>query len=275
MKHSIEETKYDDTLKGLQNIKLTTQEKNDIHVKMMESVETSKRGKINRDMRPIFNAILSGILLFIGGYFLVNQIIYSEEGKFGREHEEIQSPYTEIEQEISDVLQSPVYIPYHENLPVRTAMFLIETTGSVEREEIERKHGSAVIGYSKLEADQADAAELERLKELGAHKYAPFEFVYGEFLKPEKYEATIFIMSEKASRKDLINSAFYGKERIIAGHTVKYRVIDTGSPLNAKVYRFSFKVDNTFYSYTFPSRNVTEEAAYTFVEKSLKQILKR
>ncbi|RFB10193.1 hypothetical protein DZB84_23200 [Bacillus sp. HNG] len=275
MKQSKKETVYDDSLKSLQNITLTAQEKSEIHLKMIESVEKSDRRNKIWGIRPIFNAILTGILLFIGGYFLVNQVIFSEEGNLGHENAEVQSPYTEIENKVSDVLQAPVYIPYHENLPLRTAMFIMETTSTEEGEVIGRKHGAAIIGYSTLEADQADAAEFERLKEQGRLKLAPYEIVYGDFLKAEKYKATIAIMSEKTSRKDLIYSALYGEERIIAGHTVKYRVVDTGSPLNDKAYYFSFKLNNAVYVYTFPEKNVTEEAAYSFVEKSLKQILKR
>ncbi|MFS0820592.1 hypothetical protein [Bacillus sp. 1P02SD] len=275
MKLSEEETIYDGALKSFQNIKLTAQEKSEIHLKMLESVEKSDRRKIRWHIRPIFNVILAGILLFIGGYFLVSKVILSEEGKIGQENVKVPSSYTDIEKQISDVLQTPVYIPYHENLPLRTAMFIMETTSTEEGEVLERKHGAAIIGYSTIEADQADAAEFERLKEQGRPKLAPYEVIYGDFLKAEKYEVTIAIMSEKSSRKDLIYSVLYGEERIIAGQTVKYRVVDTGLPLNDKAYHFSFKLNNAVYVYNFPVKNVTEEAAYTFVEKSLKQILKR
>ncbi|WP_449536419.1 hypothetical protein [Ferdinandcohnia sp. Marseille-Q9671] len=275
MTQSKKETNYDDRLKSFKAIKLSDQEKRNIHENMIESVEKSERATIKWSIRPVLNTILTGIVLVIGGYFLVNQVIFSEEGKPAQENEVVQTPYTEIEQEISDVLQTPVYIPYHDNLPVKTAYFMMETVGSAERGEIERKHGPAVIGYSKLDADQSDAAEFERVTKLEQSKVPPYEFIHGDYLKAEKYKAAIVIMSEKTNRKDLIHSALYGDERIIAGFSVKFRVIDTGPPLNHKAYNYSFKLKDTVYLYTFQAKYVSEEEAYKFVEKSLKQIRKR
>lgn len=164
MNQSKEETKYDDTFKSFQNIKLNNQEKRDIQIKMMKSAEKTKRGEINWNRCPFFNTILAGLLLFLGGYFLINEVILSEEGKRGHENGEFESPYIEIEKEISDILQTPVYIPHHEDLPVKMVMYLISTTSRTDGEVIDQKPEAAVIAYSHLDADESDAAELDRLR---------------------------------------------------------------------------------------------------------------
>ncbi|MFC4323060.1 hypothetical protein [Litchfieldia salsa] len=275
MSQSKEDTKYDNTFKSFQNVKLDDKEKREIYLKVSESVNKSKSGKLSWHIRPVFNTILAGMLLLIGGYLLVNEIIFSEKGNQSQENEESKNPYIEIEEKISDVLQASVYIPYHEDLPLKMAMFMVSTTSTVEGEELERRYVAAVIAYSHLDSDELDTAEWDRLKEIiRPPGTEPFELVYGDFLINEKHEATIVIFNEKTIQKDLRNSVLYGEEKIIAGHPIKYRVIERELPEEETIYSFSFKMDHTIYQFTFPVEKLTEEDATAFVEKSLKQILK-
>lgn len=261
-KHN-EETKFDDTFKGLQRIDLDGEDKAVIHTKIIETIEQAKSQKVKWDNQKVLTTVFSGILIIFAGYFLAAFV----ENNYQSADQRFKSPYTDLEKELSDVMKTPVYIPYHKDLPLKMSILMMEIMDLGEG-EIRRKPVVAGLAYSNLDADEADAKEFEKIKE---QKYgAPIELLYGDFIKNEKHKAYIHILSREVSSRSLINYFLYGDKKTIAGHTVIYKVIEDKT---GKFMSFSFKYDNnTIYVFVFPLNQVTEDFAISFVEKSIKQI---
>ncbi|KQL18201.1 hypothetical protein ACFFHH_00410 [Cytobacillus solani] len=265
-KHN-EETKFDDAFKGFQSIDLDGEDKSMIHTKMIKSIEKAKSRKVKWNKQSVLTTVLSGILIIFAGYFLA---VFVENDNQSAD-EKVKSPYTELEKQLSDALKTPVYIPYHKELPLKMSILMMESM-IVGEKIIERKPTVAGLAYSNLDADEADAKEYEKITEPGVKGGAPIELLYGDFIKNEKHKAYIHILSREVSTRSLINYFLYGDKKTIAGHTVIYKITEdkTGNYMS-----FAFKYDNnTVYVFAFPLNKVPEDFAISFVEKSIKQIIR-
>lgn len=265
-KHS-EETTFDDAFKDFQRIDLDDEDKAVIHTKLIKTIEQAKGRKVKWDKQKVLTTVFSGIFIIFASYFLVVFV----ENNYQSADQKVKSPYTDLEKELSEAMKTSLYIPYHKDLPLKMSYLMMESWG-VGEEIIESKAAVARLAYSNLDADEADAKEFERINEPGVIGGEPIELLYGEFIKNEKIKAYIHILSLEVSSKSLINKFLYGDKKTIAGHTVSYRVIGDKT---GEFMSFTFKYDNnTIYVFVFPINKVTEDFAISFVEKSIKQIIR-
>ncbi|WP_313804006.1 hypothetical protein [Cytobacillus sp.] len=266
-KHN-EETKFDNSFKDFQRIDLDGEDKAVIHTKIIETIEQAKSRKVKWDKQKVLTTVFSGIFIIFAGYFLAAFV----ENNYQSADQKVKSPYTDLEKELSDAMKTPVYIPYHKDLPLKMSFLMMDSRG-VGEEIIESKAAVASLAYSNFDADKAGAKEFKRINEPGVIGGEPIELLYGEFIKKEKIKAYIHILSLEESGKSLINKFLYGDKKIIAGHPVSYRVI--GDKIIGEFMSFTFKYDNnTIYVFVFPLNKVTEDFAISFVEKSIKQIIR-
>ncbi|MDF0727625.1 hypothetical protein PY093_13105 [Cytobacillus sp. S13-E01] len=72
----------DETLTRFQKIELNEEEKREIHLKMMNSLEKTKPRKKMWDVRPPdLSTVLAGILFIAGGYHFASETIFFRECK--------------------------------------------------------------------------------------------------------------------------------------------------------------------------------------------------
>ncbi|QOR64579.1 hypothetical protein IM538_11895 [Cytobacillus suaedae] len=265
MKRYNEDSIIDETFTRLQKINLGEEEQREVHVKMMNSLEKAKSRKKRWDVRPVLSTVLAGILFIAGGYYFASETIFTENVQQGQLNQEFDSPYIELEHEISDLLQTSVFIPYKEGLPVKMALVHFDSSGG-DGVATTRTPSGATIAYSPLKLTKMDNERIERLKE--DHK-----LLYGDYIQEDKNTHWLTILSEEVTHIDSRTKALFGKEKLIAGHSVYQKVYE--EPNVGEVNRISFKLDKTIYEFHFPTEHFTEGYAILFVEESIKQITNR
>ncbi len=276
MTHEKDESRLDRTLKGYQEIRMDDEGKRELHERVMGSVrQPEKRQQRRWDMRPVFSFMLAGLLLVVGGYFLATELIFTEDTEKGLTVEDEKetgveagnggvTPYTSLEKAVSAKLGTDVHIPFHADVPLRTAFIMHDGYLLKGEEEYLGDPIMAAFVYSTLEAGDEEG-ESEELRKLSKST----DLIYGEFLLNDKHMVGLNILNGETSHIDLINSNLIGEEKTIAGKTVYYR-----HRVNSftDTFRISFRVDEDVYAFYFNAERVTESYAYAFVEKSLKQM---
>ncbi|WP_226682819.1 hypothetical protein [Sutcliffiella horikoshii] len=274
MTHEKDESRLDRTLKGYQEIRLDEEGKKELHSRVMGSVrQPDKRQQRRWDMRPVVSFMLAGFLLVVGGYFLANELIFLDDKNTSLSVEEENdteavaggvTPYTSIEKAVSAKLGTEVHIPFHADVPLQTAFIMHDGYLLKGEEEYLGDPVMAAFVYSTLEAGDEEG-ESEELRKLSKST----DLIYGEFLLNDKHIVGLNILNGETSHIDLINSNLIGEEKTIAGKTVYYRHRKNSF---SDTFRISFRVDEDVYAFYFNAERVSEGYAYTFVEKSLKQI---
>ncbi len=275
MTHEKDENRLDRTLKGYQEIRMDDEGKRELHERVMGSVrQPEKRQQRRWDMRPVFSFMLAGLLLVVGGYFLANELIFlddTEKSLTVEEENETEAmtggvtPYTSLEKAASAKLGTEVKIPFHADVPLRTA-FIINDGYILDDEEFIGDPVVAAFVYSTLEAGE----EEEKSEELSKLKLSPgTDLIYGEFLINDKHMIGLNILNGETTHIDRINRNLIGEEKTIAGKTVYYSHRKDSIP---ESFRISFRVNKDVYAFNFNAERVSESYAYAFVEKSLKQM---
>ncbi|NLP52409.1 hypothetical protein [Bacillus sp. RO1] len=273
MTHEKEESRLEHTLKGYQAIRMDEEGKKEIHERVMESVrQPEKRQQWRWDMRPVVSFMLAGLLLVIGGYFLATELIFSNDTEKSLTVEDENdteavaggvTPYTNLEKAASAKLRTEVHIPFHADVPLRTA-FIIDDGYFLDDERFVGDPVVATFVYSTLEAGD----EEEKSEEL-AKLLRGTDLIYGEFLVNDKHMVGLNILNGETTHIDRINYNLIGEEKSIAGKTVYYNYLKHSIP---DTFRISFRVNEDVYAFYFNAERVSESYAYAFVEKSLKQI---
>ncbi|TYS67628.1 hypothetical protein FZC76_13720 [Sutcliffiella horikoshii] len=275
MTHEKDESRLDRTLKGYQAIRMDDEGKKEIHERVMESVrQPEKRQQRRWDMRPVVSFMLAGFLLVIGGYFIATELIFSDDTEKSLTVDETETsvetgngevtPYTSLEKAVSAKLGTEVKIPFHADVPLRTAFIMHDGYLLKGEEEYLGDPVMAAFVYSTLEVDDEEG-ESEELRKLSKST----DLIYGEFLVNDKHMVGLNILNGETSHIDLINSNLIGEEKTIAGKTVYYSQRKNSIP---DTFRISFRVNEDVYAFYFNAERVSESYAYAFVEKSLKQI---
>ncbi|NMH73493.1 hypothetical protein HF078_10435 [Bacillus sp. RO2] len=277
MTHEKDESRLDLTLKGYQAIRMDEEGKKEIHERVMETVRHREIRQQRRwDMRPVVSFMLAGFLLVIGGYFVASELILSDDTEKSLTVEEENdtvveagnggvTPYTNLEKAASAKLGTEVHIPFHADVPLRTAFIMHDGYILSDDEEFLGDPVVAALVYSTLEAgdEEGKSEELGKLSK-------STDLIYGEFLLNDKHMVALNILNGKTSHIDLINSNLIGEEKTIAGKTVYYSQRKGSIP---NTFRISFRVNEDVYAFYFNAERVSESYAYAFVEKSLKQIV--
>ncbi|MGD6776957.1 hypothetical protein [Sutcliffiella horikoshii] len=277
MTHEKDENRLDRTLKGYQEIRMDDEGKKEIHERVKGSVRQREIRQQRRwDMRPVVSFMLAGFLLVVGGYFLANELIFSEDKDTSLTVEEQNedvvekgnggiTPYTSLEKAASAKLGTEVKIPFHADVPLQTA-FIINDGYILDDEEFIGDPVVAAFVYSTLESGE----EEEKSEELSKLKLSPgTDLIYGEFLINDKHMIGLNILNGETTHIDRINRNLIGEEKTIAGKTVYYSHRKDSIP---ESFRISFRVNEDVYAFYFNAERVSESYAYAFVEKSLKQI---
>lgn len=275
MTHEKEESRLDRTLKGYQEIGMDIEGKRELHERLMGSVrQQGKRQQRRWDMRPVVSFMLAGLLLVVGGYFIANELVFSNnteksltvndeaETDVGASNGGV-TPYTSLEKVASSKLGTEVHIPFHADVPLQTA-FIIDDGYFLDEERFRGNPVTAAFVYSTLEAGEEEG-KSEELSKLSRST----ELIYGEFLLNDKHMVSLNILNGETSHIDLIDNSLIGEEKTIAGKTVYYSHRKESIP---NTFRISFRVDEDVYAFYFNAERVSESYAYAFVEKSLKQI---
>jgi hypothetical protein len=277
MTHEKDESRLDRTLKGYQEIGMDEEGKKEIHDRVMESVRQSEKRQQRRwDMRPVVSFMLAGFLLVIGGYFVASELILSDDTEKsltvddGTETDVYSlnggvTPYTNLEKAASAKLGTEVHIPFHADVPLRSAFIMHDGYILSDEEEFLGDPVVAALVYSTLEAGDEEG-KSEELRKLSKST----DLIFGEFLLNDKHMVALNILNGKTSHIDLINSNLIGEEKTIAGKTVYYSQRKGSIP---STFRISFRVNEDVYAFYFNAERVSESYAYAFVEKSLKQIV--
>ncbi|MGD6873788.1 hypothetical protein ACQCU1_16545 [Sutcliffiella horikoshii] len=273
MTHEKDESHLDRTLKGYQEIRMDDEGKRELHGKVMESVsQPEKRQQRRWDMRPVVSFMLAGLLLVVGGYFLANELVFTDDTEKSMTVEEENdteavaggvTPYTSLEKATSAKLGSEVHIPFHADVPLQTA-YIIDDGYTLDDEQFKGDPVAAAFVYSTLEADDEEG-KSEELSKLSSST----ELIYGEFLLNDKHMVSLNILNGETSHIDSINHNLIGEEKTIAGKTVYYSHRKESIP---DTFRISLRVNEDVYAFYFNAERVSESYAYAFVEKSLKQM---
>ncbi|WP_339149080.1 MULTISPECIES: hypothetical protein [unclassified Sutcliffiella] len=277
MTHEKEENRLDRTLKGYQAIKLDDEGKKELHERVMGSVrQPEKRQQRRWDMRPVVSFMLAGVLLVIGGYFLATEVIFSDTEKSLTVEDETETgldagnggvtPYTNLEKIASAKLGTEVHIPFHADVPLKVATIIKD--GYIIDDEAHI--GEPVYGvfiYSTLDAGEEEKEQSDELEKRYGGVFG--DIIYGEPLVVDKHMVSLSILNGDTNHIDNINRMLIGEEKRIAGKTVYYSHRKDSIPDSLRI---SFRVNDDVYTFYFNTKRVSEDYAYSFVEKSLKQI---
>ncbi|WP_078551929.1 hypothetical protein [Bacillus alkalicellulosilyticus] len=113
MKRCNDNSEMDETLSRLHSIDFTKEEKQEIYTDLMRGIEQgSKKQSFLSAFKPVFLSVLSGLILLIGGYWLVTEVILEDHKKGNYNIGDVAEPVTVTDvKDVEEKIIMPTEMP--------------------------------------------------------------------------------------------------------------------------------------------------------------------
>ncbi|OIJ15491.1 hypothetical protein BKP35_00405 [Anaerobacillus arseniciselenatis] len=256
MKPYNDQSEFDRTFQRLDTTKFNENEKKEVFSTIMHSLDHSKRKRRHTNIfNHVFSTVFVALFVLIGGYFLVTEVIFDGQPNQGAVYEE----RDELEQILSQELNSNVYVPWHEDFPAKTGIVKYSTVFQ-DNTPTKGEPISATVYYF---VEQNDDNQLTKEETLHFEERNRSEVVFGS-LYSESAMVTVDIFTGSApSMEDAVEINIEGKE-------VLYSYIEREPNDTAW---FALEFNDVWYVFLHKLEEVTtEDDAMNFVENFIQRL---